>query len=107
MEPMLVGQREYQPLSMDISLHFTPLLMAKHPLFLEIMDHALNLKTPTFSMKLPTSIGSIFSPACRARGTFTEVLLEKLTYKIAFLHKTVSKLIRSVSDLSHSLVINI
>ncbi len=41
----------------------------KDPLFLEIMDHALNLKTPTFSMKLPTSIGSIFLPACRARGS--------------------------------------
>ncbi len=30
MEPMLVGQRQYQPLSMDIFLHFTPLFMAKH-----------------------------------------------------------------------------
>ncbi len=36
-------------------------------LFTYIMDHALNLKTPAFSMKLPTSIGSIFPPACRAR----------------------------------------
>ena len=29
MEPMLVGQRQYQPHSMDISLHFTPLFTTK------------------------------------------------------------------------------
>ncbi len=52
---MLVGQRQYQPLSMDI------------------MDHALYLKTPAFSTKLPTGIGSIFPPECRARGLFLNV----------------------------------
>ncbi len=31
----------------------------KHPLFLEIMDHGLNLKTLPFSMKIPTSVASI------------------------------------------------
>ncbi len=29
MEPMLVGKRQYQPLSMDIPRHFTPLFTAK------------------------------------------------------------------------------
>ena len=56
MEPMLVCQRQNHHFSMDISLHSTLPFYGKSW-----------RKTPAFSMKLPTSIGSIFLPACCAR----------------------------------------
>ena len=74
MEAMLVGPMQFQPLSMGFS--------RKHLLFLEIMDHALNWKTPSFSMKLPTSTASIFAPARRTRGY--ESLSQRQRFSILF-----------------------